>query len=135
MEIRNLKVLVAEDNQMNIFLMKKVLAKWGITADFAINGFEAVKAYQTNTYDVILMDLKMPLMDGYQAASIIRNDNSSLKSKIPIIALTASLASEVKGKMAEAGIDDIITKPFNLDVLKFKLQEIALGSFVTQGNY
>src|SRR4051812_28949689 len=100
MDIKNLRVLVAEDNQLNIFLMKKVLAKWGIIPDFAINGLEAIRAYQTHTYDVILMDLKMPLMDGYQAASAIRSDETSAKSKIPIIALTASPASEVKHKIA-----------------------------------
>ena len=125
MNISSLSILVAEDNPMNTLLMKKLLAKWDITPDFAANGEDAVKLFSTNNYDLILMDIHMPILDGFEATALIRNDADQLKAKTPIIALTASVALDAREKIAQAGINDFVSKPFNPDELKDKLQEIA----------
>ncbi|RZK35675.1 MAG: response regulator, partial [Pedobacter sp.] len=83
MDISSLNILVAEDNQMNILLMRKLLAKWDIKPDFAANGAEAVDAFKAKKYDLILMDIHMPLMDGYEATAIIRGDADIERSKVP----------------------------------------------------
>ena len=125
MNLSKLSILVAEDNPMNTLLMKKLLAKWEITPDFAVNGEEAVKLFSANKYDLILMDIHMPIMDGFDATTIIRNDSDHSKAQIPIIALTASVALDAREKIAQAGINDFVSKPFNPDELKEKLEEIA----------
>jgi signal transduction histidine kinase/CheY-like chemotaxis protein len=125
MDISNLKILVAEDNQMNILLMKKLLAKWNISPDFAGNGSEAFEAFKTKNYDLILMDIHMPIMDGYEATHLIRSYDDEAKAKVQIIALTASVALDVRSKIAEAGINDYISKPFNHEELRAKLEDIA----------
>lgn len=125
MDISNLKILIAEDNQMNILLMRKLLAKWNIKPDFAANGSEAVAAFKVNNYDLILMDIHMPIMDGYEASKMIRSETDDVKAKIPIIALTASVALDVRNKINQAGINDFVSKPFNPDELRGKLEAIA----------
>ncbi|MES2446120.1 MAG: response regulator [Bacteroidota bacterium] len=125
MNISSLSILVAEDNPMNTLLMKKLLVKWDITPDFAANGEDAVKLFSTNNYDLILMDIHMPILDGFEATALIRNDADQLKAKTPIIALTASVALDAREKIAQAGINDFVSKPFNPDELKEKLEEIA----------
>ncbi|RZJ75047.1 MAG: response regulator [Flavobacterium sp.] len=125
MNISNLSILVAEDNPMNTLLMKKLLAKWEITPDFAANGEEAVNFFSANHYDLILMDIHMPIMDGFEATTMIRNYSDELKAQTPIIALTASVALDAREKISQAGINDFVSKPFNPDELKEKLEEIA----------
>lgn len=126
MDISALKILVAEDNQMNTLLMRKLLAKWNIVPDFAANGSTAVDAFKDNQYDLILMDIHMPVMDGYEATQQIRNYHDKVKAKVQIIALTASIAADVRAKITEAGINDFVSKPFNPAELRDKLEEIAL---------
>jgi len=126
MDISELKILIAEDNQMNILLMRKLLAKWNISPDFAANGSEAVEAFKIKDYDLILMDIHMPVMDGYEASIIIRNFTDKEKATVPIIALTASVAMDVRNKITDAGINDFVSKPFSPDELKAKLEQIAL---------
>ncbi len=125
MDISFLSILVVEDNPMNILLMKKLLSKWNIKPDLAINGIEAVTAFKAKPYDLILMDLHMPLMDGYEATTAIRNDIDTVKSQVPIIALTASVAIDVQQKLTSFGINDFVSKPFNPEELKVKLEAIA----------
>jgi two-component system, sensor histidine kinase len=125
MNISSLSILVAEDNPMNTLLMKKLLAKWDITPDFAANGEDAVKLFSANNYDLILMDIHMPIMDGFEATTMIRNDSDELKAQTPIIALTASVALDAREKISQADINDFVSKPFNPDELKEKLEEIA----------
>lgn len=125
-DISDLAVLVAEDNQMNTLLMKKLLARWQIVPDFAVNGVEALSAIKDKTYDLVLMDIHMPLMDGYEAASAIRNDPNPIKSQIPIIAVTASVSLDVRGKVTKVGMNDFVSKPFKPEELRAKLEEIAI---------
>ncbi|RYG15002.1 MAG: response regulator, partial [Chitinophagaceae bacterium] len=124
-DISGLKVLIAEDDQMNILLMRKLLAKWNLKPDFVNNGLEAVEYCKTNSYDLILMDIHMPKMDGYEATTIIRALDDKTKSEIPIIALTASVALDVRNKITEVGISDFISKPFKPTELRAKLEAIA----------
>lgn len=125
MNISNLSILVAEDNPMNSLLMKKLLAKWSIIPDFSSNGVEAVEAFNNKDYDLILMDIHMPLMDGFEATAEIRRHPNLQKANIPIIALTASIALDAREKISNAGINGFVSKPFNPDELREKLEEIA----------
>ena len=121
-DLGNLKVLVAEDNLVNQMMLKKILQKWEVSElVFAEDGEEAIRLYDQADFDVLLLDLQMPLKDGFEVASYIRNLPDTVKSGIPIIALTASSFMEVKEQLLEAGIDDFISKPFIPDDLLSKL--------------
>lgn len=111
------KVLLVEDNSMNIMVMEKFMGTWRMQMEVAKNGREAVEKAALSTYDVILMDLQMPEMDGYEAAREIR----SARNPVPILALTASALLRVKEKVLAAGMNDYITKPFDPKELKSKL--------------
>lgn len=117
--LKGLKILVAEDNMMNRIVIRQFLEKWGV--DFAIveNGKKVLEQLTKYSYDLILMDIQMPEMDGYEAAREIRNMNL----KIPIIALTASAVFEVQQKTLEAGMVDCIAKPFVPDELFGKIKK------------
>lgn len=111
------KILVVEDNKVNVLVIKKFLKKWGAEIDIADNGKLAVDKYLSTPYDLILMDLQMPVMDGYQCTSIIREKDKS----IPIIALTAAVPSEIREKILDAGMNDYVSKPFVPEDLHEKL--------------
>eukprot|EP01136_Pigoraptor_vietnamica_P012632 Opistho-1_new@52793 len=100
---REIKVLLVEDNPLNQKLALKVLSKFGFTADLAENGRVAVEKVQENQYEVILMDLQMPEMDGYQATEYIRG---TLKINTPIIAMTAHSLVGEKEKCMVIGMND-----------------------------
>lgn len=125
-DLSGLRILVAEDNPMNRLLLTKVFSKWKNEPAFAFDGREAIEKVKTCTYDVVLMDLHMPLVDGYEAAKAIRAIPDPVKSKVPIIALTASVSSNVYEKVKKAGMDDYILKPFKLKELYRKLKDITL---------
>jgi two-component system, sensor histidine kinase len=120
-DITWLKVLVAEDNSMNILLMKKLLASWDIKADFAGNGMEAYEMAKENFYDIILMDIHMPVMDGYESAANIISFYANNPKSPYLIALTASVATDIHNKIKLAGLNDYVSKPFNPTELKSKL--------------
>ena len=120
----NIKVLVVDDNQINRMLVNKVLTRWGTTVDFAENGQEAVDKIETNqSYDVVLMDIHMPVMGGLEATQIIRTKPEAYFQKLPIIALTASMLSTEITQMTEAGMNDFILKPFEPKSLFDKLSK------------
>ena len=108
MPLNGIHILVAEDNPMNVLIAQKFLERWGATIDVATNGQEALEKIDPALHHLLLIDLHMPVMDGYEAAAKIR----SRGIKIPIIALTASLLEEVEVGVKKAGIDDIVVKPF-----------------------
>lgn len=107
---KKVHVLLVEDNVLNQKLALRVLEKFGFTSDLAQNGRIAVEKVRENKFDIILMDLQMPEMDGYQATTFIRQE---LKSTIPIMAMTAHSLVGEKDKCIEIGMNDYITKPFN----------------------
>ena len=116
------KVLLVEDNQMNIMVAEKFLKKWEIETEVAYNGAEAVAKAEHNVYDLILMDLQMPIMDGYQATRLIRKFDENT----PIVALTASALLKVRQEVIAAGMNDYVTKPFDPGELKRKIAHYML---------
>lgn len=124
-QLSKLRVLIAEDNAMNILLMKKLLGQWNMTPHFVENGEEAVAAIRMGDFDVVLMDIHMPVMDGYEATTQIRALEDPRKSAVHIIALTASVSSNVQEKMDKARLNDYVSKPFNPEVLKAKLEAVC----------
>ena len=118
----NINVLVVDDNQINRLLINKVLKKWGATADFAENGYEAInKLEEHKNFDVVLMDIHMPVMGGLEAAGVIRSKTDPYLQKLPIIALTASMLSNQMGQIEKAGMNDYVLKPFDPATLFEKL--------------
>ena len=111
--LRDVPVLVVEDNQMNVLLIQSFLKKWGAIPDVATNGKEALERLDLQRHRLVLMDLHMPVMDGYEATQAIRQ----LDGRIPVIALTADISQDVEEKVKNAGINAIVIKPFNPDEL------------------
>jgi signal transduction histidine kinase/CheY-like chemotaxis protein len=120
----NLRVLVAEDNVVNQKVMQSFLKRWKVECVIASNGLEVLEELKKDTYDLILMDLEMPEMGGYETASVIRAMEDESIKNIPIIALTAAALNEVKEKVYSVGMNDYVTKPFNPVELRRKLSEI-----------
>ena len=117
-ELKNIKVLVVEDIPLNQLLMKTLLDDFGFERDMAANGKIAIEKLQSNVYDIILMDLQMPEMNGFEATEYIRN---RMKSKIPIIALTADVTTVDLEKCKAVGMNDYIAKPVDERVLYSKI--------------
>jgi signal transduction histidine kinase/CheY-like chemotaxis protein len=123
--LTGLRVLMAEDNMVNVMLMKKLLSKWGITPTVAENGERAVEMVQYGNFDIILMDLQMPVLNGFDAAVEIRKMRDPKKANIPIIALTASALFDIKERVFSSGMNDYVSKPFKPDELKEKMLSLV----------
>ena len=121
-EIKNLRVLVAEDVALNQLLIKLILSDFGFECEIVDNGRIAIERMQNNTYDIILMDLQMPEMNGFETTEYIRK---TLKSQIPIIALTADVTTVDVSKCKEFGMDDYISKPIDENLLYSKIVELV----------
>ncbi len=115
-------VLVADDNQINLTLAKKILSKWGIEADLAANGLEAYEMAMVKDYDLILMDLHMPVMDGLEATKIIRKQPQEKYKTIPIIALTGSVFGLNLENLQQEGLTDHFLKPYTPEGLYNKIK-------------
>ncbi len=107
------KVLLVEDNSMNQLLAKKILNSWNLKYDVAANGKIAIEKLANEDYDIILMDMHMPEMDGYEATKYIRTEMPPPKSLIPIIAVTANAILGEEEKCRAAGMNDYISKPLD----------------------
>lgn len=108
----NISVLVAEDNMVNQFMLSKMLKNWNIDAEIVDNGRKAIDKLYANNYDLILMDTHMPEMNGYEAAKTIRVDFEEPKRSIPIISLSASSFGHEQEQALAAGMNDVLSKPF-----------------------
>jgi signal transduction histidine kinase/CheY-like chemotaxis protein len=117
--LEGLRVLLVEDNLINVKVAEKILSQWNVKVDVALNGLIATEKYVPGEYDIILMDLAMPVMDGYEATINIRLKDTS----VPIIALTASASYGYIEKAALIGINEYILKPFNPKELNIKLRK------------
>ncbi len=115
--LNGLTVLVAEDNKINAIILGKFLDKWNVKMELVGNGKEAVEKLGEQEYDLVLLDLHMPIMDGKEAIAQIRNNKKIPNSIKPIIALTADATSETQKQMLKAGFNHYITKPFDPDKL------------------
>ncbi len=120
-DLHDTRILLVEDNKMNQLVICKFLQKWGVQIEIAENGIEAINKLKQGQYEVILMDLQMPQMDGYKAAHYIRTHLEGAARTVPIVALTASALLDVKRKVLEAGMNDFITKPFDPRELHLKI--------------
>ena len=127
--LKNCRVLIAEDNPMNQMLISAILDKEEILYDITSNGERCVQRLKESEFDVILMDIQMPIMDGLMATQFIRNE---LKSKIPIIALTANASKDDEMIYREAGMNDHLSKPFRQDALFEKIR-MLFDSKVSHG--
>lgn len=117
------KILLAEDNPTNQLLIKKLLQNLKIEVDVVENGNEALKLLKKNSYDLALFDVKMPIMDGLEAAKLWRDFEKQNNRKItPILALTAQVLNDDLNKCFDAGMDDILGKPINIEEFKQKLK-------------
>ena len=119
--LKGLKILLVEDNLINIKIAQKIIQKWGVEVDLAENGLVAIEKFKVNKYHIILMDLSMPIMDGYEATAEIRKTDKL----IPIIALSASASFGYLDRALQIGINEYIIKPFNPKELNMKLHKYA----------
>lgn len=125
----NVSILLVEDNKINQFVGKQMLEKLKATVDIAENGEVAVEMLKTGDYDLVLMDLQMPVMNGYQATECIRDKASGVKNPdIPIIALTADAFPETRVKVLNSGMDDFISKPVDKKTLFEKISKAISDS-------
>lgn len=122
MEVKHIKVLVVEDIPLNQLLMKTLLDDFGFERDMAGNGKIAIEKLKRHTYDIILMDLQMPEMNGFEATEYIRN---TMKSQIPIIALTADVTTVDLAKCKAVGMNDYIAKPVDERLLFTKIVSLV----------
>jgi PAS domain S-box-containing protein len=121
-DIKNIKVLVVEDIALNQLLMKTLLDDFGFERDIAGNGKIAIEKLEAKSYDIILMDLQMPEMNGFEATEYIRK---KMNSKIPIIALTADVTTVDLAKCKAVGMNDYIAKPVDERILYSKIIELV----------
>lgn len=129
-DLSNCKLLLVEDNEVNLLYTRKILNNWKCTPDEAKNGLIALEKLKENDYDVILMDVRMPIMDGFEATKFIRSNFQPPKSDTPIIALTANAIKGDDQKCVDAGMNDYISKPFQPETLKNKIiSNIELEGF------
>ncbi|TAE49905.1 MAG: response regulator [Bacteroidetes bacterium] len=115
--LEGVRVLLVEDTPMNQKVAQRLLEMWGAIVEVANHGKEAIQICQRQVFDVILMDIQMPLMDGYEATRIIRSQSGSPNQQTPIIAFTASVRAQVTEVAFAAGMNAYILKPFNAEQL------------------
>jgi PAS domain S-box-containing protein len=126
------RVLVAEDNMVNQFMLTKILNDWNIKPDVVNNGLKALDKLRENDYDLILMDTHMPEMNGYQAARKIRIDFDEPKRSIPIISLSAASFDHEQQEALASGMNEVLAKPFQPAELHEKITRLLKGKFKTQ---
>lgn len=120
--LHGLKVLLVEDDSMNRFVMAQFFKKWNAQLVEAENGNKAIELLSKEQFDIVLMDLHMPDLDGIEATRIIRQGSPSIMdSNIPIIALTADVSEDVKEKIRSVGMDDMVIKPSEPEILYNKI--------------
>ena len=128
--LKGRRVLLTEDNNINAEIATELLSDEGLIIERAKDGVDCVEMLEKapdDYYDIILMDLRMPLMDGYEAAAKIRRIDDRKKADIPIIALTANAFSEDKDNAIKAGMNDHVPKPIDMNVLLPAMQKLITG--------
>jgi len=124
--LSHVRVLIAEDNLVNVMLMKKLFSKWNMTPTIAENGERAIELVQYGNFDIILMDLQMPVLNGFDAAIEIRKMPDTKKANIPIIALTASALFDIRERVFNSGMNDYVSKPFKPEELYDKIHSLVV---------
>jgi signal transduction histidine kinase/CheY-like chemotaxis protein len=121
-DLMGLKMLVAEDNAVNMLVLRTFLKKWNISFDEAVNGSDALQHFIKNDYDVVLLDLEMPIMDGYTTIKEIRKRDT----KTPVVAFTAALYDGMQNDLIGKGFNEYLHKPFNPNDLYNKIAKYKL---------
>lgn len=120
--LQNASILVAEDNPVNQVLIRKFLKKWNAGNVMVVSdGQEAIEELERGDFDLVLLDIQMPVLDGFSVAKWIRENKDSNKAKIPILVLSAASYHEIKDEIVKLGIDDFVEKPFTPEGLYSKL--------------
>ncbi len=120
------KVLVVDDNEINILIAKRILMKWGLDIDFASDGYKAIDCITHNNYDLVFMDINMPGINGFETTIVIRGMEEDYYKDLPIVALTASTLQGEESKFKESGMNGHILKPFNPSEIKKVLAQYLL---------
>jgi CheY-like chemotaxis protein len=121
-DLNKLNILLMEDNQLNVQLILSLFSEYTLKLQVAENGSIGIEKLKENNFDIILMDMEMPVMNGYEAATIIRGE---LKSDIPIIAMTAHAMAGEKERCLSLGMNDYISKPINASLLFEKIYDLT----------
>ena len=124
-ELNKLNILLIEDNPLNIKLILSLFSEYNLKVQIAENGSVGIEKLNENKFDIILMDMEMPVMNGYEATTIIRK---KLDSNIPIIAMTAHAMAGEREKCLSLGMNDYISKPINVNMLFEKIYDLTLNS-------
>jgi CheY-like chemotaxis protein len=119
------KILLVEDNEINLEIMESQLTSLGYQVNTAVNGKDALAKYQQNKYDVILTDIEMPEMNGYELTAEIRRLEENSDESIPIFAITASDYDLTEGRAKSLGFNDYMLKPLDVELLQKKLADIV----------
>ncbi|MBI3799239.1 MAG: response regulator, partial [Deltaproteobacteria bacterium] len=122
-----LHILLAEDNAVNQKLAVRLLEKWGHTVIVANTGKAVLEALEHDTFDLVLMDVQMPEMDGLEATAAIRAKERLTRTHLPIVAMTAGAMTEDKERCRAAGMDDYVSKPLKTEALMAILERVAIG--------
>jgi len=124
--MKKLTILLVEDNILNQKLIILNLKKYGLSIDVANNGLVAVEKFKASKYDIIIMDVMMPIMDGYEATREIRKIEKKNNSHIKIIGLTANTYDVDKDRCIAAGMDEFMTKPFDVELFRKVINDLGL---------
>ena len=125
-DLKSKKILVVEDDKFNQMITNSMLEKYGAQTETADNGKIALEKLKTNSYDLILMDLQMPILDGYKTTEAIRKNKLGTNSKTPIIAVTANILNGEKEKCIEIGMNAYLSKPFQENELLEKIKDLLV---------
>jgi CheY-like chemotaxis protein len=132
-DLPTLEILLAEDNIVNQKVASNLLKKWGHNVTIVNDGKEAIEILTTKAFDMILMDVQMPNVDGVEATKRIRNSKSSnISSHIPIIAMTAHAMKGDRERFIKAGMNDYISKPIDLKEVFAMMKKYAIKKAITQ---
>lgn len=125
LQLPNTRILVVDDNRMNLMLATQILKKWNCPHVTVQSGFEALDLLHKESFDLILLDLQMPGIDGFETFRQIRTSPGIIRPSTPVIALTADAFEETREKALAAGMNDFVTKPFQAQLLFTKIVELT----------
>jgi CheY-like chemotaxis protein len=123
-----LKILVVEDNEINMFVAVSFLEMLGVSVEKAVDGAQGLEKILKYKYDLVLLDLQMPELHGFEVVAEVRGRQDSYFQKLPIVALTATSSPNLKQEVQQKGMNDILSKPFELE----SLQQIILNNVPSQ---
>lgn len=126
-ELSKLNILLVEDNRLNVRLILSLFSEYNLKLEVAENGSVGINKLKENHFDIILMDMEMPVMNGYEAAVVIRRE---LKNNIPIIAMTAHAMAGERERCLSLGMNDYISKPINANLLFEKIYDLTVNSLI-----